>query len=320
LVPAPIQSAQKLDLLHLAAPSTGGWRIEPGDVIEVSLAASLDKNDVTTLAVRVGEDGRAVLPEIGPLDLAGLDLASAEQEIASACVQRDLYRRPNVTVTMKQPRQNRVIVVGAVQTPGMHEIPRGSSYLLNALVAAGGLTDDAGTQVEIRIPPASSRMAAGGPLVQPASHVSEAGSGMDRICLNLADAVRQPHGGTYLPDGSVVRIEKLEPDPIYVMGLVQKPGEVKYPVHRELRLLGAVAQAGGLTSKVADKVLVLRKTPDGQGAVAIEASLQAAKRNPAENLVLAPGDVVSIERSPATMLLDTFEIIRFGFGATLPLF
>ncbi len=316
----PIQSGRKLDLARLAGASSGASRIEPGDVIEVSLAGSLDKDDVTTLAVRVGEDGRAVLPEIGPLALAGLDLAWAEQHIAAACVQRALYRRPNVTVTMKQPRQNRVTVVGAVETPGVHALPRGSSYLLDAVVAAGGFSEDAGTQVEIRVPAESARLAADGALIQPASHTSDAGRGVERVCLNLAEAVQQPGGGTYLPDGSVVRVERLEPDPVYVTGLVQRPAEIKYPVKYELRLLGAVAQAGGLTSKLADKVLVIRKTSDGQSAVTIEASLQSAKRNPAENLVLAPGDVVSVERSPGTVLLDTFELIRFGFGATLPMF
>ena len=53
---------------------------------------------------------------------------------------------------MDAKRVDRVTVVGAVKKPGVYEIPRGSSDLLAAIVTAGGLADDAGTEVEIRSP------------------------------------------------------------------------------------------------------------------------------------------------------------------------
>jgi polysaccharide export outer membrane protein len=90
-------------------------------------------------------------------------------------------------------------------------------------------------------------------------------------------------------------------------------------VNHELRVFGALAMAGGLSQKIADKVYVIRNSPDGHGAVVIEVSLRAAKRNAAENLRLAPGDIVSVEQTPLTVMMDIINIIRFGVGANIPL-
>ena len=61
-----------------------------------------------------------------------------------------MFRNPCITVTMKQCRTRKVTVVGAVNKPGTHELPRGSSSLMAALLAAEGLSKEAGTEVEIR--------------------------------------------------------------------------------------------------------------------------------------------------------------------------
>ena len=61
-----------------------------------------------------------------------------------------MFQKPHVTVTMKRQRKNAIMVIGAVKEPGLKELPRGSCSLLAALVSAGGLSEDAGTDVEIR--------------------------------------------------------------------------------------------------------------------------------------------------------------------------
>ncbi len=315
-----LSSGQKVYLAQLAQSASPGTQIAPGDVLEVSVTGSLQPSDAVSFSVRVGEDGLAMLPQIGPVPLAGLDPAAAEARIAAASVDRQLYLHPVVRVSIREPWRNRVTVVGAVANPGVHELPRGSSRLLEALVAAGGLSEDAGTRIEVFVPgePMGPGRAPGA--VEPAGFAEGVSAGTVRLCVDLAEQAARPEGNPYLPDGSVVRVERLEPDPVYVMGLVHKPGEFAYPVRHELRLLGAIALAGGPSSKLADRIIVLRRALDGRGTVTIHASLQSAKKNPEENLVLAPGDVVSIERTPATVLLDTLEVIRFGVGATLPLF
>ena len=152
LVAVRRENAQTLDLQGLAQASANSNVIDRGDVIEVAISAGLDEKDTVRLPVRVGDDGIAPLPEIGPVALAGMEMEAAEATIVRACIERQLYRRPNVTVTMKKQRVNRVTVIGAVEKPDVYELPRGRCDLFAALVAAKGLAKDAGTIVEIRNP------------------------------------------------------------------------------------------------------------------------------------------------------------------------
>jgi len=324
----PVENAQTIDLSRLAGPTVSQDLIGPGDLLKVSLAAGLDADAVINIFARVGDDGIALLPEIGPVQLAGLHLVQAEQQIAAACVGRGLYRQPHVTVAMEQQRMNRVTVVGAVKEPGIHELPRGSSYLLAGIVAAGGLAEDAGTHVEIRHPALDGRLAWQGsdpsttPGVRFASNTTAGANDPVRVVrLDLAEAVHQGTGGEYLDDGCVVTIERRQPRPIQVIGLVRKPGQYEFPINHDLRLFDAIALANGTSSRLADKVIVIRSTPDGQGFVRITASLSSAKRNPVENLRLAPGDIVSVEETVATAVAGILQsTIRFGMSTAVPLF
>ena len=327
-MPADLQAvrqpdAQSMDLSRLAGAASND-RIECGDVIEVSIAAALSVDAVITFPVRVDDNGMALLPEVGQLQLAGLNLAGAEQSIAAACAQRGLYRQPKVTVTMRQPQLNRVTVVGGVKKPGVHQLPRNSSYVVAALASAEGLADDAGTKLEIRYPKGPSKLAfgppapAGGADVQLAANLENAPA-FGYVCLNLTDTVQQGSNAQYLPDGSVLMVERRKLSPYQVIGLVKSPGEFDFVAGRDVRLLGAIARAGGTSQTLADKVYVIRTKPNGEGAV-IEVSLEQAKLHQEQNILLQPGDVVSIEHNFVTMFLDSVHQIPFTLGASVPLF
>lgn len=322
----PILNAQTVDLSQFCGPPINNERIDRGDVLEVSLAAGLDAGAISKFPVRVDDSGKAFLPEIGHLPLADLELAGAEQMIAATCVQRGLYRQPQVTVTMKQQRVNRITVVGAVKEPGIHELPRGMSYLMAAIVAAGGLDENAGTKVEIRRPVGASRLAAGEASsgtsgVQFASDTRGVpGRGTELVCLDLARTVVERPSDNYLEDGTVVRVERRNPKTVQMIGLVRKPGQYDFPVNHELDVLGAVAMAGGRSQQMADKVYVIRNDPADKSAAIVEISLRDAKRNAGENLRLAPGDIVSVEQTPLTVLMDVVHKVGFGVGATTAMF
>lgn len=320
---APVTNSQVLDLSRFAGPPSSSERIHAGDVLDVSIAAGLGSDAVTTFPVRVDDHGVALLPEIGQVSLAELELGGAERAIAAACLHRKLYRDPHVTVTMKRRRVNRVTVVGAVKTPGVYELPHGSSYLLDAIVAAGGFAPDAGTNVEIRradLPGAPIPSPAGPSGVQLAGGSTAADNSASFKRVDLAAMVSQGGANEYLPDASAVMIERRQPQPIEVIGLVKKPGQYDLPPNRELRVLGAIALTGGLTNALADKALVLRTDPETDETVVIEVSLQRAKRKRAENVRLAPGDVVTVERTGATLFMDTLRFVRISVGGHLPMF
>jgi polysaccharide export outer membrane protein len=123
-----------------------------------------------------------------------------------------------------------------------------------------------------------------------------------------------------LCDGDVVHVMKRTLKPIYVIGLVHKPGEFPYPTSQEIRVLDALALAGGVSNPVAEDVLVIRQKPGEKEPVRIAVSIQAAK-NGRDNLALAPGDTVTIEQTPATMVFDVVQtFFRVSVGGTLSWF
>jgi beta-lactamase regulating signal transducer with metallopeptidase domain len=87
--------------------------IDRGDVIEVSISDDLGEMEAVTLPVRVNDQGIANLPKIGSVALGGLETKAAETKIAAACIDRKLFPRPKVTVTMKR-QMNRAMVGAAI--------------------------------------------------------------------------------------------------------------------------------------------------------------------------------------------------------------
>lgn len=324
----PVQNAQIMDLTKLATSTIAQDLIAPGDVIEVSLSAGLAATDTTTFPVRVTDDGIASLPVVGRMELQGMDLQEAESAIALKCIERGLYTSPHVTVTMKRARVHRVTVLGAVEKPATYELRAGQCDVLQAIVAAGGLSEDAGPYVQIRHPGyshstrpprnliAENPEGQGGIQRTSAEGISEplpvqTGGGRE-VRINLASAATENPGALQLEDGGIVMVEKQDPRPIHVLGLVRRPNRYSYPITEELRMLDAIALAGGTDNPLADKVFIIRPNPDGAEPLLIEASISKAKRNGKADLVLAPGDVVSLEHTPQTSIFEALRIVGLG--------
>jgi polysaccharide export outer membrane protein len=278
----------------------------------------------------VGDDGSIVVPLIGKVSVSGLSAEQAEQVIAAESINRGVFRTPCITVTMKQCRTNKVTVVGAVNQPGTHNLPRGSSSLLAALVAAGGLSKEASTDVEIRQTD-SRAFAPGGPVVHPPRVANAAGPegaltayettppGPSVITVSLTAAASGRQKAPELHDGDVVYVAKRTLPPIHVLGLVTKPGEFPFPPNQELRVLDALAIAGGCSNPVAEKVLVIRHLPNRKEPIQIAVSIQAAKSGQ-DNITLAPDDTVMVEQTPETVVVDIMKsFIHFTLGAN-PIF
>jgi polysaccharide export outer membrane protein len=283
-----------------------------------------DYSKLTTSATpaRVAQDGTVEVPLVGKVQVAGMELEQAEQTIAGESQARGIVRSPCITVTMKQPRMNNITVLGAVADPGVQHVPRMSSTLLAALVAAGGLSKEAGPEVEIRRSKLSGttpyRRGAGGEASLTGYEEPLAGPAGAIFRVNLATAARDRKTPYRLEDGDVVHVLKRDVPPVSVIGLVQKPGEFEYPANRPLYFLDALALAGGVSSPVADKVLVIRRAAGQKALANIEVSIQSAKRG-GENIELQPGDTVSVERTPATVVVDTLQtFFRVGFSSSLP--
>jgi len=317
-----------INLAGVASPGIGDSVIGAGDLLEVTIASGREDEKVEPVLARVTDDGTADIPLVGPVPVAGLEPNYAGHNVAAAAVQRGIYLRPHVAVEIRSKAVNHVTVLGAVSEPGAYEVPRNSSDLVHALALAGGLNDDAGTVVEIiRQPPLMMAVAApaladsaGNPGGVQQAVYSSAPNGnqppsppTQRIEIDLSKTLAP--GDYRIGDRDVVMVRPRDEELVYVSGLVKEPGQFEIPHDKELHLLEAIAMAGGETSPVADKVLIIRRKPGTGESVPIRASLAECKRNSRANLMLVAGDAISIERTPATVVVDTvMQMLRFSVG------
>ena len=361
----PVRPAKSIDLSRLSRNTLGNNIIYPGDVIHVTVATPLGATNPAageeSLALRVDNEGVVHDPEIGPIPVAGLELAAAEALIKEEAIRRGKYLDPIVTVTLGERKANRVTVMGAVTKPGQYELPAAGSDLLAALSAAEGLSDEAGAIIEIRHPDVAPGWASRSqldPQIVRAGYRGEVeevdddwnqgelvpgdvdqyatrpgvmnrgeptpadpiypGSSRRFVRIDLLEAERGAESpDIHLEDGSAVVVMRQPSRNVQVMGLVQQGAQYEIPPGVDMRVLGAIAMAGGPSMSLADKVHIIRQSPDDK-TILIETTISEAKRSDAANLRLMPGDVVSVEETPITFVISTVQnSLRF---AAIPLF
>jgi polysaccharide export outer membrane protein len=305
------------DLTSLGQSRPNTEQIFAGDVLDVEVSTGLERNAFSNRwKLRVGDDGVVAVPLVGPVPVAGLILPQAEEAIHHASVERGIYRNPQVTVQVAERRSIRVSVVGEVARPGDYNVPLAQADLLAAIAMAGGLkSDSAGDMIEISYPPNpyAVRQASypGGPPSPVAGR---------SVTIDLRD-VSEQKPDIHLENGSVVMVTRKPARMFTVQGLVKKPGEFDGLNDRDIRLLDALAMAGGRTMEIADRVLIFRTVEGSDQPVVITASVSEAKKGGPGNLLIAPGDIVSVEETPVTFALGTItRFARLGFSAAVPLF
>ncbi len=323
-------NTQTIDLSRLASGTGGSDRIGIGDLLEVKIAAGLSEDDQSTLSARVQNDGTITLPEIGTVQVSGVEPQGAESLIRTEAIRARMFLNPTVAVSVVDKRMNRVRVIGAVKAPGVYELSPNASDIVSAIAAAQGLAEDAGQNIEVRNPVVSSRNdrpSVAGQADHAFSNVSGSttASGavagtMDSYSIDLVSAAEAGNGQYLVQDGGVIMVEKSDPAPVSVVGLVKAAGSYEFPVGKDLRVLDAISLANGMSNQLANKIYIVRQREGAKEPLVIESSFRGAKRSADANLVLKPGDVVSVEQTPATVFMEALNLIRFGISGSTPLF
>ncbi len=312
---AQLYPSESMNLAQLPSSNYRSNMVYPGDVLTVSVATGLETGPIPQYHARVSERGLITLPLVGAVRVGGMPLETADEAIRNTSIQQGVYKHPQVTVQLAQRQTKRVTVIGEVDKPGTYNIPASGGQLAEALAAAGGFTKEAGTKVEVN----DTRSRANA--IRQASHNDGqlAGGEMPQsnniIDLASATSVRD----TSVEDGAVVLVKKRELESASVLGLVRSPKQVEIVPEKEIRLLDALSLAGGRTLQFADKVTVIRQHPKTGQRIEIGASVSQAKKNATANILLAPGDVISVDETPVTFIVGTLQnFVRFGFSSAIP--
>jgi protein involved in polysaccharide export with SLBB domain len=113
-------------------PVGNDYVIGPGDQLRMLMWGRINN----TLTLNVARDGSVMIPEIGPLQVAGLTFEQAKRLIEGHAGQ---ITGVQVEVTMGKLRTIQVFVVGEVAQPGAYTVSA-LSHVSNALAASGGIT------------------------------------------------------------------------------------------------------------------------------------------------------------------------------------
>ncbi|MCC6785748.1 MAG: polysaccharide export protein [Planctomycetes bacterium] len=113
-------------------PEPGVYRVAVGDLLEVRFPAYPQWN----ADVLVRDDGRATLPLVGDIAVAGQAIDELRADIERGLTGR--IRSPRIELALKEQRPREVYVGGEVTTPGRIAITSPTLSIEQAVFAAGG--------------------------------------------------------------------------------------------------------------------------------------------------------------------------------------
>jgi protein involved in polysaccharide export with SLBB domain len=131
------------ELASNSKPAVHDYVIGDGDLLSITVF------DVPELNrdVRVSQTGKISIPLVPVrLEVTGLSELQAEQKIAEVLESNGLVSHPEVGVVVKEHKSKPITIVGAVGRPMVYETDRPVN-LLEAIAAAGGVSNDAGDTV-----------------------------------------------------------------------------------------------------------------------------------------------------------------------------
>jgi polysaccharide export outer membrane protein len=273
LVPAIVMFAASLAAAPPAqTPRSAGYHIGPKDLIEIKVFEVPELN----IERRVSEEGTINLPLIGDVPVQGLtDVELADR--LKAMLEAKYVQRASVAVQIREFRSKPIAVLGAVKQPGNLAFS-GRWTLLEALSAAGGLSDDHGDKIYV---------------------LRRAENGLsDQIAINVDDLMVRAESSANLPifANDLINVPAKVDVTVFCLGEVVRPGAVVFQSTERITLLTAIARAGGLTDRASRKIQIKRRERSGRDLeLEVDYKRIVAAKDP--DFPLRTGDVVIVKES-----------------------
>lgn len=221
-------------------PANGAeYRLGPRDLVEIKVLEIPELN----VERRVSDRGTVSLPLLGDFAVDGLTTAEARAKLETLLKEK-YVNRADVSIVVKDYANKPVTVVGAVQHPGPLTIS-GRWSLLQAISAAGGLTDTAGRKIYV---------------------LRQAENGLtDTLEISTDDLFRSASQTWNVPiyPSDVVNVPARSTVRVFCIGEVKTPGAVEFTTDDRITLLSVLAKAGGLTDRASKKIHIKRRDASG---------------------------------------------------------
>jgi polysaccharide biosynthesis/export protein len=293
-------------LKELEPPADAPYELGRGDEITVEV---IGRPELTNKHV-IGPDGKITLPVAGSVEIANKTREDAAKAIQTAL--SNFYESVDVSVGVEHYSSNRVLLLGAVEHPGVMTFD--GTPLLLEVISRGGMLTHSSTD-----PPGSATTAAS---AYPEECVVYRGSNIVFTVQlrqlieennNLADYRLKRDDIVYVPGLSKY---------VSVFGQVLRPGTLQLDSKSTLPQL--LAEAGGPTEKAGRSPVIQiihRGTDQSPGKIQLVAYKDIMQPK-ALDLTLHTGDVIFVPESGFNGVAYTFEKIAplvslFTVGALL---
>lgn len=311
----PQQTNERIrQLAQLASAHPVDAPVGTGDLLHI------DVFDIAELSreVRVSDTGDISYPLIpGRIRAAGLTTFQLENQLEKLLVENGLVSHPQVSVFVKEQNSQPISVVGAVNHTMVYQVIRPTT-LLEVLTAAGGISDDAGSDVVItrpnRLPEAPADVDGG---------TSPPKSNDQTITIRLQDLLESGDPSFNIPvyGGDVISVPRA--GIVYVMGngISQQGGYVMQGHGEQVTVLKAVALAHGLTGFArADNAVIMRTNPVTGKRDEIPVHIKQIENHKADDVALNSNDILYIPDSFGKKALARGTEAAFGVGTQVAIY
>ncbi len=209
------------------------YLLGPDDQLDIS---GPELTDVSNKPVRIDGEGDVEVPLAGRVHVAGLTVQQTERDLDKVLTK--YIRNPQVVVNVAEVRSQPVSVLGAVNSPGVHQV-QGHKTVLEMLASAGGVRQDAGYSIRI------TRQLEWGCIPLPAARLDASGKfSVAEVNLRKIMDAKTPEENIQIFPHDVISVPKAEM--VYVIGEVHRSGGFVLGEHKSISVLQALSLAEGL--------------------------------------------------------------------------
>jgi polysaccharide export outer membrane protein len=261
------------------------YLLGPDDQLEIS---GPELTDVSNKPVRIDGEGDIAVPLAGAVHVAGMTVQQTEQELDKALSK--YIRQPQVVVNVVEVRSQPVSVLGAVNSPGVHQV-QGHKTVLEMLALAGGIRQDAGYSIRI------TRQLEWGCIPLPGAQPDASGKySVAEVNLRKIMDAKTPEENIQIFPHDVISVPKAEM--VYVIGEVRRSGGFVLGEHQSISVLQALSMAEGLNTGADPRhAKILRLMPDADQRVEVAVDVKDALNGKKPDMPLQGEDILFIPGS-----------------------
>jgi len=261
------------------------YLLGPDDQLEIS---GPELTDLSNKPVRIDGEGDIAVPLAGPVHVAGLTVQQTEQKLDK--VLSKYIRHPQVVVNVAEVRSQPVSVLGAVNSPGVHQV-QGHKTVLEMLATAGGIRQDAGYSIRI------TREVEWGCIPLPGAQLDASGRySVAEVNLRKIMDAKTPEENIQIFPHDVISVPKAEM--VYVIGEVKRSGGFALGEHQSISVLQALSLAEGLNTGADPRhAKILRLKPEADQRVEMAVDVKDALNGKKPDTPLQGEDILFIPGS-----------------------